>query len=533
MQYLDNAFSYYHVPNITHQLDRESTVNRDDNYASTVLRLTAGCTEVDVDQQFLRMAIDLGINVPQSPKTTLQLITSNVSALNLALEEPEEPDELNEHSSLSRISHSTHPTSDCSSELRQPTAPSSVTTASIASLSSSFASTSSQKSSYERFKRGIRRISLLRRRKITDAPVPALPIPSSALHKLRPLAQKQSCTSDPFSSSKKPYSATAESFPVTPPDTPPSIPTAAPLTLIRLPSARPCSPSPSEEEQTSSTLAALHRSLQNPKLKALRADQLREQSRFIRYEALQHHLMRLSQVSAKRTLLAHQNSQSQSLTSRHTEALSSLEHRHLCAEVDLHEKLQVQKRACDTRLRHMQAYCNPRSSVKGMPGRTVTIRDHHQLEQQRHVRNGMDNLHSARINVLREKQSKQLERVAANQDLEMEALTASQVEEVADLDKKFEEEEQRLGQEFRDRRQKLVRRWGLAEAIERRRLENSGAGDFGPLPDVEWGGDVAIGLERYREDTEREVRDGMMEGVDKGFAREAMRAYDAATFGTI
>lgn len=144
----------------------------------------------------------------------------------------------------------------------------------------------------------------------------------------------------------------------------------------------------------------------------------------------------------------------------------------------------------------------------------------------------MDNLHTARINVLREKQSKQLERVAANQEAEVEVLSESHMEEVAELEKRFEEEEQQLGQEFRERRQKLVRRWGLAEAIERRKLENSGAGDFGPLPDVEWGGDVTFGVERDSEEKEREMENGMMESVDKAFTHEAMRAYDAATFGT-
>lgn len=145
----------------------------------------------------------------------------------------------------------------------------------------------------------------------------------------------------------------------------------------------------------------------------------------------------------------------------------------------------------------------------------------------------MDNLHTARINVLREKQSKQLERVAANQASELEALAASHGEEVAELDKRFEEEEQELGQEFWERRQKLVRSWTLAEAIERRKLENSGAGDFGPLPDVEWGGGAAIGVERDREEKERELADGMMESVDNGFAHEAMRAYDPDKFGMV
>lgn len=145
----------------------------------------------------------------------------------------------------------------------------------------------------------------------------------------------------------------------------------------------------------------------------------------------------------------------------------------------------------------------------------------------------MDNLHTARINVLREKQSKQLERVAANQESEMEALAASYVEEVAELEKRFEEEEEELGQEFRERRQKLVQRWGLAEAIERRKLENSGAGEFGPLPHIQWEGSITLGVERDQEDQESELGDEMMKSVDKRFAHESMRAYDATTFGMV
>lgn len=69
----------------------------------------------------------------------------------------------------------------------------------------------------------------------------------------------------------------------------------------------------------------------------------------------------------------------------------------------------------------------------------------------------------------------------------MAALLDSQSEEIVELDKRIAEEEGMLVKEFRERRTRLVKRWRMAEAIERRRLEMEGSGDLGPLPEVEWG----------------------------------------------
>lgn len=134
----------------------------------------------------------------------------------------------------------------------------------------------------------------------------------------------------------------------------------------------------------------------------------------------------------------------------------------------------------------MQAYCNPRSTVAGMPNRVVTKNDYRQLEQQYHTRNGMDNLHTSRINVLRERQGKQLERITAKQEAELEALESSFEQQNEDLDAKFRQEERQLQQEFAERKNRLVTRWNLAEAIERRKLELLTGEEFGPLPVVKW-----------------------------------------------
>lgn len=156
----------------------------------------------------------------------------------------------------------------------------------------------------------------------------------------------------------------------------------------------------------------------------------------------------------------------------------------------------------------MQAYCNPRSTVAGMPSRVVTKSDYRQLEQQYHIRNGMDNLHDSRINVLREKQGKQQERIMAKQETELENLESEFERQNEEMDAKFRDEEKQLRQEFAERKKRLVKRWELAEAIERRKLEQATGETFEPLPPITWSSeedDREKGKEKAREEPEGEV----------------------------
>lgn len=156
-----------------------------------------------------------------------------------------------------------------------------------------------------------------------------------------------------------------------------------------------------------------------------------------------------------------------------------------------------------------------------MPGRIITKQDRHLLEQQHHVRNGMDNLHGSRINVLREKQAKQLERVTAKHKSELEAIADELREETQDLDATLEDEELQLRREFSERKQRLVARWALTEAIERRTLENLTGEVYGPLPSVPWANRMSIAETSSDEEPYR------------GFAHDAIKAYDATAMPII
>ncbi|KAL8813778.1 MAG: hypothetical protein Q9223_001045 [Gallowayella weberi] len=481
-------------PSLPHEYPK--SLQGGDDYKMMVLRFSHDTTEDEVDRQFLRTALDLGINVPQHPSTTLELVTKNVSTLDLTSSAPSEL-----RSPPSRTSDSTHPTSCSSSEQRGYTKTSSLTSSSMTSAPSSTEPSLSHKSSYTKIKSGIRRMSTLKRRRTIDTPEPPIPVPIAAIRTLRPLAQHRPATLDhvplPFTT-RNPITFSG-------PDTSPD--------------EFPHDPSASQSHQQDDN-AARHRSLNHPQLRQLRWSQVDEQRRFIRFEADQHRVMLSRQENTRRRLLEEHPQKVKAIQNRHLDALSSLEHRHLSAEMDLEQTLEIERQACATRLKHMQAYCNPRSAAHGMPSRVITQQHHWQLEQQYHVRNGMANLHASRINVLREKQAKQLERIMAKQELEVEQMEKELAATLQKLETTCESETQLLAQEFAERRERLASRWSLAEAILRKKLENETGEAYGLLPPIPWN-------DRASEDDEKENL------VDDGLARDAQLAYEASALNMI
>ncbi|KAL8651215.1 MAG: hypothetical protein Q9210_003387 [Variospora velana] len=457
-----------------------------DDYKMMVLHFSHDTTEEEVDRQFLRAAIDLGINVPQDPKTTLELVTKNVSALDLSSSAPSEY-----HPPPSRTSNSCS-----SSEQRGHTKTSSMTSASMTSPPSSINSALSQKSSYTKIRKGIQRFSTLRRRKTIDAPAPPIPLPIAAIKTLRPSPPLRPTTADHVAtklSTREPVSRLA--------------PRTAPNPMVHVPSG---SPLPRSDDS-----AARLRSAQHPRLKQLRWAQLEEQTRFIRFEVDQRRVMHSRQAERERRVLEEYPQKVHATKDRHAETLSSIEHRHLSAEVDLERALEVERQACDTRLKHMQAYCNPRSVVKGMPNRVVTKQHYQQLEQQYHERSVIDNLHASRINVLREKQGKQLERIMGKHEAELKEMELQLAHDVQQLQSALRSDEQILQHEFSERRKRLTSRWSLAEAIERKKMEKETGEPYAPLPTIEW-------------DDPQQSREENEEPVDDQMARNARMAYDTS-----
>jgi hypothetical protein len=183
------------------------------------------------------------------------------------------------------------------------------------------------------------------------------------------------------------------------------------------------------------------------------------------------------------------------MVERHAKTAAHLEDRQVAAEMELRTSLKQSERSVQIRLRHMEAYCDGlgRSSSGLNPARVVTERDLRELGQQYNLRDDLERLHQSRINVMREKQSKQMEQLLARQEEEVEKLVQKQNEELDAQEEMFAAEEDKFMQLFRARRQRLKRRWVLVEELTRRRLEKETGLKFAKLPELDWPDPEAAG----------------------------------------
>ena len=415
-------------------------------------------TEEELDKRLQLEAAELGINIAQiTPLTSVQESAETVARIEpvpLALEQ----------SVSSRFSQSTLPISCSSSEQQPVTNFSSFSTFSVPSGAQSITSLSSKRSSYLKFKSGFRRISGFRKRKLAIGhPIPILP---SVTPKARMDVQSEPDVLATIVSLQRVSISPGHGG-------------LKDATLVR----QPCAFTVPIYEH-----GATRRSLDSKQLRALRAKHLEEQRKITKVQQERQRVSQATHESRKVDMISHYQQLEQSMRDRHHQAMMTMEDRHLSAEVDLHGTLGLQRQACETRLRHMEAYCNSPMLIEGMPIRMVTDKDFRGLAQQYHVRDSMESLHVSRINVLREKQAKQMANLVARQEEELAKLNEQCQSELAGLDLLFN---QRAAQDrllFEARERRLARIWTLEEAIARRRLEIESGEQYAPLAPITFGG---------------------------------------------
>ena len=139
----------------------------------------------------------------------------------------------------------------------------------------------------------------------------------------------------------------------------------------------------------------------------------------------------------------------------------------------------------------MEQYCNTTADTdSSFPTRHITPRDLRELSQQYDLRDDMGRLHEARINVLRDKQTRQLETVEKGQREELEEVVSGHEKKVESLEAEFASDEAGFERLFGRRKERLMKKWATEEGATRVRLEKeSDRGDvFGPLPSITWPG---------------------------------------------
>jgi hypothetical protein len=243
-----------------------------------------------------------------------------------------------------------------------------------------------------------------------------------------------------------------------------------------------------EAARAAEQLEAIKRSQQSGKLKDLQAQQASERDRFDSFERKMKWIMWTRHGQLKLDTLDRYSDLQSKMVERHAKTAAHLEDRQVAAEMELRASLKQSERSVQIRLRHMEAYCDGLScSSDGLnPARVVTEQDLRELGQQYNLRDDLERLHQSRINVMREKQSKQMEQLLSRQEEEVERLTQKQVEELDAQEEVFGAEEEKFMQLFRERRQRLERRWALVNEMTRKRLEKDTGLKFAKLPELDW-----------------------------------------------
>ena len=178
----------------------------------------------------------------------------------------------------------------------------------------------------------------------------------------------------------------------------------------------------------------------------------------------------------------------------------------MAVEIEQQREFDRAKMNSRTRIKHMEGYlrnASPPPSPAGTPTRAersersseslsesdstpparVLTRQHmEQLEQQYHSHKSMDQLHDARIKVLRDRQELKLQEATARMEKELDEMCNRHIQDIAALQAEHHREESSLMQALDTKKTTLQRRWYLEEAVLRRHLEVRHGESYGPLP---------------------------------------------------
>jgi hypothetical protein len=243
-----------------------------------------------------------------------------------------------------------------------------------------------------------------------------------------------------------------------------------------------------EKLEAAEKTEAEKRTASSVELNNLRAQQINERDRFSAFERKQKWIMWTRHGQAKLDVLDRYGELQAKMKERHIRTSTHLEDRQVGAEMDLRASLKQAERSVKIRLKHMEAYCDGlgRSASGDNPSRVVTDRDLRELGQQYSIRNDMERLHQSKINVMRDKQAKQMEQLLLRQEEELNKLADKQNIELEALEETFGVEEDGFIKVFRERRERLRRRWNIIEEVTRKQLEMEKKVRFAPLPSVTW-----------------------------------------------
>lgn len=233
--------------------------------------------------------------------------------------------------------------------------------------------------------------------------------------------------------------------------------------------------------------AAQKRSEESEGISSLRASQIDERDRLLAFERKTKWQLWSRHGQTKLNILDKYGDLTSKMAERHAKTSAHLEDRQVGAEMELRASLKQSARSVQIRLKHMEAYCNGlgRNSA-GQGDRVVTERDLRELGQQYNLRDDLHRMHEAKINVMREKQAKQMDQLLARQAEEAEKLLLKQHEELDALEENFGVQEERFHNLYSARKERLKLRWSIQQEICRHSLVKTSGLEFARLEDIDF-----------------------------------------------
>ncbi|QPG94620.1 hypothetical protein C2857_006560 [Epichloe festucae Fl1] len=231
------------------------------------------------------------------------------------------------------------------------------------------------------------------------------------------------------------------------------------------------------------------RSREHPEVQFLLDAQRKEMQRMLDFKE-----------SAQASLKARQSAQEVALASKHVQdreelvekqskATSQMEDRQITEELDLRSTLAQAARSIKVRIKHMEAYCdglgqNP--SVSNGPPRVVTEQNLRDLGHQYNLRDDMERQHQAKINMMRDRQSKRMEELAQKHKVALEALVERNQKAMDELRESLPREQKTFESVFEARRSRLTSRWILAIEVQCKQLQERDGLEYSILAPPTW-----------------------------------------------
>lgn len=250
----------------------------------------------------------------------------------------------------------------------------------------------------------------------------------------------------------------------------------------------------------------LQRSLDDPELGEMHERHQMERDRHLAFQDAALSTLRRRHQTAISEKQSDNQRQEDEKREKNIQAITQIEERQLAVEIEQQREFDRAKMNSRTRIKHMEGYlrnASPPPSPAGTstraerserssesfseydstpPARVLTRQHMEQLEQQYHSHKSMDQLHDARIKVLRDRQELKLQEAMGRMKKELDEMCNRHTQDIAALQAEHQREEISLMQALGTKKTTLRHRWYLEEAVLRRHLEVRHGQSYGSLP---------------------------------------------------